>query len=215
MVNSRAVVDFNNLFRDYHQSCAIPDYEGLERICEPRLASYVSDCLKRIHFHGLDVEMASLTVEQPSIKILKAEVKQGLDVNRDNNNRSIKDYNVSNNHNIFGAKWQTFAQKNTNLDQRHVLDSMLEWDDHRPYLVSLTCLIESPMKLYVQNQNYSSVLFGSNDEESIKNVVRFEANLRWFDFLNVLPVDNKKSLGEWKITDFNNILNENQLFEDE
>ena len=71
------------------------------------------------------------------------------------------------------------------------------------------------MKLYVQNQNYSSVLFGSNDEESIKNVVRFEANLRWFDFLNVLPVDNKKSLGEWKITDFNNILNENQLFEDE
>ena len=92
---------------------------------------------------------------------------------------------------------------------------MLEWDDHRPYLVSLTCLIESPMKLYVQNQNYSSVLFGSNDEESIKNVVRFEANLRWFDFLNVLPVDNKKSLGAWKITDFNNILNENQLFEDE
>ena len=71
------------------------------------------------------------------------------------------------------------------------------------------------MKLYVQNQNYSSVLFGSNDEESIKNVVRFEANLRWFDFLNVLPVDNKKSLGAWKITDFNNILNENQLFEDE
>jgi hypothetical protein len=71
------------------------------------------------------------------------------------------------------------------------------------------------MKLYVQNQNYSSVLFGSNDEESIKNVVRFEANLRWFDFLNVLPVDNKKSLGDWKITDFNNILNENQLFEDE
>ena len=105
MVNSRAIVDFNNLFRDYHQSCAIPDYQGLERICEPRLASYVSDCLKRIHFHGLDVEMANLTVEQPSIQILKAEVKQGLDVNRDNNNRSIKDYNVSNNHNIFGAKW--------------------------------------------------------------------------------------------------------------
>jgi len=49
--------------------------------------------------------MANLTVEQPSIRVLKAEVKQGLDVNRDNNNRSIKDYNVSNNHNIFGAKW--------------------------------------------------------------------------------------------------------------
>jgi hypothetical protein len=70
------------------------------------------------------------------------------------------------------------------------------------------------MKLFVYNQNYSSVLFGSNDEESVKNVVRFEANLRWFDFLNILPVDNKQTLGQWKITDFNNVLNENALFED-
>jgi hypothetical protein len=93
--------------------------------------------------------MANLTIEQPSIRVLKAEVRQGLDVNRDNNNRSIKDYNVYNNHNIFGAKWQTFSQKNPSLDQRHVLDSLLEWDSHRPYLVSFTCLIESPMKLYV------------------------------------------------------------------
>jgi hypothetical protein len=29
-----------------------------------------------------------------------------------------------------------------------------------------------------------------------------------------LPVDNKKSIGDWKITDFNNILNENPLFVD-
>ena len=86
-------------------------------------------------------------------------------------------------------------------------------DAHRPFLVSLTCLIESPMKLYVLNQNHSSVLFGSEDTEKVKNVVRFEANLRWFDFLNLLPVDNKKTLGDWKITDFNNVLNENALFE--
>ena len=25
MVNSRAIVDFNNLFREFHQACAIPD----------------------------------------------------------------------------------------------------------------------------------------------------------------------------------------------
>ena len=67
MNNSRAVVDFNNLFRDFHQSCAIPDYKGIHRVCEPKLANYVSDSLKRIHFHGLDIEMANLTVEQPSI----------------------------------------------------------------------------------------------------------------------------------------------------
>ena len=49
----------------------------------------------------------------------------------------------------------------------------------------------------------------------MKNVVRFEANLRWYDFFNLLPVDNKKSIGDWKITDFNNVLNENPLFDQE
>ena len=73
MTNSRTV-DFNNLFREFHQACAIPDQQGLDKVCEPRLASYVGDSIRRIHFHGLDVEMANLTVEQPSIKILKAEV---------------------------------------------------------------------------------------------------------------------------------------------
>ena len=107
------------------------------------------------------------------------------------NGNSVKDYTVSSNHNIFGAKWNTYAAKN---DDRHFLDS-LNMHDHRPYLVSLTCLVESPMKLYVLNQNHSQVLFGSEDEESIKNVVRFEANLRWFDFMNMLPVENKNSIG--------------------
>jgi hypothetical protein len=33
------------------------------------------------------------------------------------------------------------------------------------------------------------------------------------DFLKVLPVDNKISLKrEWKITDYNNVLNENPYF---
>jgi len=74
MVNSRSIVDFNNLFREFHQACAIPDYVALDKVCEPRLSSYVTDCVKRIHFHGLDVEMANLTVEQPSIRVLKVDV---------------------------------------------------------------------------------------------------------------------------------------------
>ena len=98
-------------------------------------------------------------------------------------------------------------------DERHIFD-VLDTYSHRPFLVSLTCLIESPMKLYVLNQNHSSVLFGSEDSESVKNVVRFEANLRWYDFMNLLPVNNKKSIGDWKISDFNNVLNENALFEE-
>lgn len=206
MVNTRAVVDFNNLFREFHQSCAIPDHEGIAKVCEPRLANYVSESLKRIHFHGLDVEMANLTVEQPSIRVLKVEVNQGVSVNRDQN-FALKDYRVTQNHGIFGAKWTTYQS-----GRNHVLD-ILDVDENRPYLVSLTCLVESPMKLYVLNQNHSSVLFGSEDSESVKNVVRFEANLRWFDFFNLLPVNNKHSIGQWKITDFNNILNENPLFD--
>ena len=136
-------------------------------------------------------------------------VRQGLNVDRDSN-KSKLDYNVTSNHNIFGAKWNTYVPKNS--DNRDILDVFQK--NHSPYLVSLTCLVESPMKLYVLNQNYSSVLFGSEDEENVKNIVKFEANLHWFDFFNLLPVDNKRSMGQWKITDFNNVLNENALFED-
>ena len=214
MTNSRSIVDFNTLFRKFHQAVASHDQAGLNDICEPNLASHVGESLDRIHFHGLDVEMANLTVEQPSIRVLKAEVSQGLNVDRSKNSQSIKNYNVSSNHSIFGADWKTYSPLTVKQDSRHVLD-VLDTVSHRPYLVSLTCVVESPMKLYVLNQNHSSVLFGSEDEENIKNVVRFEANLRWFDFFNLLPVENKNSIGEWKITDFNNVLNENPLFRDD
>ena len=70
------------------------------------------------------------------------------------------------------------------------------------------------MKLFVQNQNYSAVLFGSNDQDHVKNVVRFEANFKWFDLFKLVPVANK-SPQKWKITDFNNVLNENPYFENE
>ena len=108
MVNTRSIVDFNNLFRDFHQSCALPDKKGLAKVCEPRLADYVGNSLDRIHFHGLDVEMANLTIEQPSIKVMKAEVYQGLNLDRSQNASSVKDYSVSANHNLFGAKWNTY-----------------------------------------------------------------------------------------------------------
>jgi hypothetical protein len=94
--------------------------------------------------------MANLTIEQPSIRILKVEVNQNLSVNREQNAQSIKNYNVSNNHSIFGAPWKTFAPVDQTKDKRDAFDA-LSPDAHRPYLVSLTCLIESPMKLYVLN----------------------------------------------------------------
>jgi len=80
--------------------------------------------------------------------------------------------------------------------------------NYKPYVIAATVVIESPMKLFVQNQNFSSILFGSADTEIVKNVVRFETQCRWLDIFKILPVENKASF-DWRITDFNNVLNEN------
>ena len=40
--NSRAVVQYNNLFRVFHQSCALNDQEGIKATCEGRLAHAVN-----------------------------------------------------------------------------------------------------------------------------------------------------------------------------
>lgn len=83
--NSGAFFEFNHLFREFHQFCAIPDQKGIENICEGRLARAVNESVERIHFHGLDIEMANLTVEQPSIQVLKVEITHGLNVQRGDN----------------------------------------------------------------------------------------------------------------------------------
>jgi hypothetical protein len=203
--NSGAIGEFNNLFREFHQMCAQHDAKGVEKVCEGRLAQAVNESLDRIHFHGLDVEMANLTVTQPNIQILKVEISHGIGVERDANG-AAEDWQVSES-SLLGAPCSYYTPSN---DQRDCIDGLDA--DHKPYKIAVTAMVESPMKLYVLNQNHSKVLFGSEDEENIKNVVRFEANLRWFDFMNLLPVENKNSIGQWKITDFNNVLNENPLF---
>lgn len=57
----------------------------------------------------------------------------------------------------------------------------------------------------------SEVLFGSTDKTPAKNIVRFECHFKYGDFMDVYPVGNKATQG-WKITDFNNVLNENPFF---
>ena len=89
--HSRAVVDFNILFREFHQFCAMPDPIGIAKVCEGKLAAAVNQSVQRIHFHGLDVEMANLTVDQPSIKVLKVELHHGLSLQRSENG-SESDY---------------------------------------------------------------------------------------------------------------------------
>ncbi len=148
--------------------------------------------------------MANLTIDQPRIDVLKVEVNKGLSIDRASNH-TIEEYSVSQSK-LNGAPMTIYVPKN---DQRHFLDH-LDYSN-KPYLISVTCLIESPMKMFVQNQNYSSILFGNDDTEMVKNVVRFETQVRWFDLFKLLPVNNKMR-HEWKITDFNNVLNENPYF---
>jgi len=57
----------------------------LDYILEGKLSAYVKESIKRIHFHGLDIEMANLTVEQPKMKLLKVEVHHGISVDRSKN----------------------------------------------------------------------------------------------------------------------------------
>ena len=159
--------------------------------------------MRRIHFHGLDIELANLTVEQPRIKVLKVELSHGLSIDRAAN-QPAGAYTVTKSR-LLGASQTVYAPKN---DTRSFLDH-LDYN-HKPYVLAATLLIESPMKLYVQNQNFSSVLFGSTDEELVKNVVRVETQVRWLDLFKNLSVSNKAQFG-WKITDFNNVLNENPI----
>jgi hypothetical protein len=168
-VMNNATFEINKLFREFHQACALPDYLWLDQICEGKLSQYVKESVRRIHFHGLDIEMANLTVEQPKLKLIKCEVSHGINLER-SQNKPASEYNITKG-NLFGAP-QTVYTPRTN-DTRHFLDHLDS--NHKPYVVSATVMIESPMKLFVKNQNHSAVLFGSTDEEQVKNVVRFEA----------------------------------------
>lgn len=164
----------------------------------------MNESLDRIHFHGLDVEMANLTVEQPSIQILKVEITHGLGVDRDADG-AADDWNVTQS-SLLGAPCTYYTPKNDTRDCIDGLDG-----SHKPYNVAVTALIESPMKLFVMNQNFSKILLGNDNDEMAKNVVRFETNLRWTELADILPTFNKAPKN-WKITDFNNLMNENPRF---
>lgn len=148
--------------------------------------------------------MANLTVEQPVLKPIKVEISHGLNVDRSKNG-SLDNYNVTES-SIMGAPCTYYVPKNDTKDCADSLDP-----ERRPYLLAVTCLIESPMKLYVLNQNHSKILFGSDDGENVKNIVRFEANVKWTELLRLLPTNNKPHF-DWFITDYNNIMNENPYF---
>ena len=147
--------------------------------------------------------MANLTA-YPDMKVLKVEVSHGLQVDRSSNG-NIEDYDVTET-TLLGQKCTYYVPKG---DQSDVIDGFAY--GRKPYCVAITCAIESPMKLFVQNQNYSKILLGSDNMEPAKNIVRFETNLAWTDLADILPTIQKKP-HPWIITDYNNLMNENPYF---
>jgi len=148
--------------------------------------------------------MANLTVNQPDMQILKVEMTHGVSIQRSENGNP-EDW-VQSESSFMGTPMTYYTPADDKRDFIDGLDS-----DHKPYGVAITCLIESPMKLFVQNQNYSKILLGSDNDEMAKNVVRFETNMSWYSALDPLGLSGNAPR-YWRITDYNNLMNENPHF---
>ncbi len=70
----------------------------------------MKESVRRIHFHGLDIEMANLTVEQPKMKLLKVELHNGINVDR-SLNKPASEYKIVKS-SMFGAKQTVYVPKN-------------------------------------------------------------------------------------------------------
>lgn len=88
------------------------------------------------------------------MKLLKIEIHHGISADR-SKNMPASEYNITKGK-LMGAPQTVYIPK---VDTRTVWDH-LDYN-YKPYTIAATVLIESPMKLFVQNQNFSSVLFGS------------------------------------------------------
>lgn len=92
------------------------------------------------------MEMANLTVNQPRIRVLKAEIHNGLNIER-KDNMPASNYTIKKSK-FMGAVMNTYIPKGQ-YDTRSIFDHLDA--EYKPYLVALTLLVESPMKLYVEN----------------------------------------------------------------
>ena len=199
--NREMMIDFNQRFREFHQACAIPDYEWMNTFVESRLQSYLENSIGQISYHGLDLQMANLTVDQPKIDILDVELTHGLPL--DTKDRLPREeYDVVEG-SFMGAKCTTYTEKG---GKKHSLLDNFD-TSYKPYVMTTTALIHSPMKLFVYNQNRTSVLFGNQETDLATNIVKFAVPLRLNEFKSVLPIPNKPRLiDDMRITDFNNVM---------
>ncbi len=201
--NMLLLQDYNSIFRDFLQSCALNNGDGLNLTCEPRFKKYVQANLATINRLGYNMEIESLKIMQ-DYKILRVEIYKNLSINRDSN-KAYDQYKINKIPTPLGP---LIVAQEKGVDQSIVKNP-------HPFILATTMLVQSPMKMAFFNQNLTKKLHGRPEEEKINYVVRFESQFNYSDFGWILPTQNKpKRLRQTKITDFNNVLRGNPYFED-
>lgn len=200
--NMLLLQDYTNIFREFLQSCALNNSDGLKLTCEPRLREYVQSNLKAINKLGYNLEIESLRIKQ-EFSILRMEIYKNLKVDR-NQNRQLNDYKFDR---IWTPLGNLVVAKELGYDTSLVRNPT-------PFILATTMLVKTPMKMAFFNQNMSRKVHGQDEDKTIEYVVRFESQFTYNDFLWVLPVQNKpKRIRSTKIADFNNVLRGNPFFE--
>jgi len=200
--NMLLLQDYTNIFREFLQSCALNNSEGLGLTCEPRFNNFVQSNLHAINKLGYNLEIESLRIKQ-DFSILRMEIYKNLKVNRFEN-RQLNNYK-------FDKIWTPLG--NLVVAKELGRDTSLPTNP-TPFILATTMLVRTPMKIAFMNQNMSRKVHGQPEEKTIDYVVRFESQFTYNDFFWVMPVQNKpKRIRSTKIADFNTVMRGNPFFE--
>jgi hypothetical protein len=199
--NMNLLEEYNTLFRDYLQSCALFQPKGLKLTCEERFYDAVTKNLNELKLLGYQLEIDTLTTRQ-EYSLLRLEVYKNLKINR-YENKNYSHYTFSKNASPIGDI--TVAN--------HLNEDLSIANNQKPFILAATMRVRSPMKIAIYNQNMTRKIYGDDAEKTIDYVVRFETMMNFSDFTWILPNPNKPSrLRLTKITDFNNMLRGNPYF---
>lgn len=211
--NRECLDDFHILYREFHQWCAVPDFRGINVLCEKQFADHIKKSIRQIHLKGLQLEMTKIRAIQPKMIPLDFKIYKHLNVDRSKNGKE-SDYTIHKDRVLaFGPKCTVYRAKKQYL--REALNVIEK--DYKPYLLQVKVLIGGPMHLYTTFKSskylYDRVGEDETAPEFSENIVQFEINLKGNEFFRIIPVEMKPPLlRSWRITDINNALKGNSLF---
>jgi hypothetical protein len=199
--NMNLLIEYDTIFREFLQSCARYDNNGLKLTCEPRFNTLMLNSLNGIRQQGYQLEIENLRTKF-DYGLLRLEMYKHLNVDR-TLNKHFNDYDLSTYSTPLG-KMIIAREKNEDISLPKNL---------KPFILATTMLIRTPMKIAIFNQNMTRKIYGEPENETIDYVVRFETQMNYSDFTWILPGPNKPSrLRATKITDFNNLARGNPYF---